>query len=146
MGLEVVVPPSERLGEGVIGVSVHRLLEDRLLLLGEAVQCVLQLRALRLAFVGFAGVHAGQLSVEDRSAFLAEDAVGEERGDGFEECIFAQVEGLRMAPVVIGPSAVVVARSAQVVGPAVADLPHHAAAARAVDHAAEQVGPLRLRM
>ncbi|WP_410597098.1 hypothetical protein [Amycolatopsis sp. lyj-23] len=84
LGLEVVVPPPQRLGERVIRVSVHRLLQDRLLLLSQTVQGLLQLRALGIALVCLSGVHAGQLSVEDRSAFRTEYAVSEEGSDGVE--------------------------------------------------------------
>ncbi|MEU0788470.1 hypothetical protein ABZ342_00290 [Amycolatopsis sp. NPDC005961] len=111
LGFQVVVPPSQRLRERVIGVSVHRLPEDRLLFLDEISHGLLQLRTLSFTLVGLAGVHTCQLGIEDRSAFRAEDAVGEEGGDGIEERIFAQVERLGMAEVVVRPAAVVVARS-----------------------------------
>jgi hypothetical protein len=140
------VPPSQGFREGVVRVPIHRLPQDRLLLLDKTVHGLLQLRALSLAFVGLASVHAGQLRVEDRSPLQAEDAVGQEGSSGVEERVFAQVERLRVAEVVVRPATVVVARAAQVVGTFMADFADHARAARAVNLAAEQIGPLRLRV
>ncbi|WP_284745917.1 hypothetical protein [Amycolatopsis sp. RTGN1] len=67
------------------------------MLLDKTVHGLLQLRTLNVALVGLAGVHAGQLGIEDCSPVRPEDAVGEEDSNGVEERVFAQVERLRVA-------------------------------------------------
>nr|WP_026469466.1 hypothetical protein [Amycolatopsis balhimycina] len=141
---QFVVAAPQGLRERVIRITVGGLPQDGVLLLGQLVEGLGQPLSLRLSIAIGLVIDARQLGLENRPAVRAEHAVGEEPGDGVEDGILTEVQRLLVTEVLVRPTSVRVARSAQVVRLAVPRYADHPSPARAEQHPAEQVGPLGL--
>ncbi|WP_410633891.1 hypothetical protein [Amycolatopsis sp. cmx-4-83] len=138
--LEIVVLLAETEGKRVIRVAFPGLPHDRILLAGDRRQRFLLARSFGLSLPGCGVVDAVQLSFEDRLSFRAEEAVGVEPADGFEQLVLAHPDRRREAGVEFGRGLVVLARPAQVVrGSCWLLIAGHAAATAVVHSPAQEV-------
>ncbi|MEQ0558430.1 hypothetical protein ABJI51_05060 [Amycolatopsis sp. NEAU-NG30] len=138
LAFEVVVALAESLGERVVRVAFAGLPHDRVLLPGDGGQEPLLTAPLSFPFAGSRVVGATQLCFEDCSPFGAEEPVGVEPADGFQEFVLAHADRRRQARVKVGFPLVVLAGPTEVVDDLlVLHVPEHPSAA-AVDHAAAE--------
>nr|WP_280329193.1 hypothetical protein [Nocardia wallacei] len=140
LGVEIVVGATQPFGEGVVGVTVLGLPQDRVLPSGHVRHNSLEPFPLGLALACGAVVEAGEVGSEEVPAMWAENPVGEESGDRVQDGIFTEVNGFGVARVFVGAAPVVVAGPAHVVAAVVAVVAEHPASASAEHHAAQQVG------
>ncbi|MFB9686599.1 hypothetical protein ACFFTO_20645 [Amycolatopsis plumensis] len=113
--LKVVVALAECTGERVVRVPFAGLLHDRVLLARDGGQELLLTCPLGLPLPAGGVIDATEVLFEDRSPFGAEEPVGVEPANGFQEFVFAHPDRRRQTGVKIGLALIVLARPAEVV-------------------------------
>ncbi|WP_326946895.1 hypothetical protein OG439_47640 [Amycolatopsis sp. NBC_01307] len=116
LALEVVVAFAEPSGEGVARVAFAGLPHDRVLLAGDRGKQLLPTGSLGFSFKDRMIIDAALLNFEDRSPFGAEEPVGVEPADGFQEFVFTQADRRGQAGMQVWCGPVVLAGPAEVVG------------------------------
>nr|WP_246470737.1 hypothetical protein [Saccharopolyspora phatthalungensis] len=140
LGFQLVVAAAQALGERVVGVSVLGLPQDRVLTAGDIRQDSLQAFPFGLPLAAGTVIDAIQVGGQDFAAVWAEDPVGEEPRYRVEYGVFADVDRLGVALVLVRAASVVGAGPAHVVGAVVPVVAEHAPPAGAEHHPPQHVG------
>nr|WP_040721756.1 hypothetical protein [Nocardia veterana] len=145
-GVEIVVGAAQGLGEGVVGVAVLGLFQDRVLPSGDVRDDSLEPFPFGMAFPRGAVVDTVEICGQHVAAVWAEYPVGEESCDRVRYGVFAEVDGFGVADVLVRAASVVAAGPAQVVGGVVPVGAEHPPSASTEHHPPQHVGVARGRV